>query len=121
MSLALHRNRIKLSQHFELIEFEDPTTHTVMIDDRLVIAVETLRVLFDHPITVTSGYRTEEHNAAVGGVRNSRHLTGQAADLIGPEGLLDALYEHAATIKTLLAIREVDHVHVELAPPYVNP
>lgn len=33
------------------------------------------------PITVTSGYRSPELNKAVGGVSNSQHLTGCAADL----------------------------------------
>ena len=34
------------------------------------------------PINVSSGLRCTTHNAEVGGVSNSRHLTGQAADLI---------------------------------------
>nr|UWI30843.1 MAG: Peptidase M15 [Bacteriophage sp.] len=33
------------------------------------------------PITVTSGYRSPELNKEVGGVSNSQHLTGCAADL----------------------------------------
>jgi hypothetical protein len=32
-------------------------------------------------LNVTSGYRTPEHNAAVGGVRGSRHLRGDAIDV----------------------------------------
>ena len=33
------------------------------------------------PIVVNSGYRCEKHNKAVGGVRNSQHLRGEAADI----------------------------------------
>lgn len=33
------------------------------------------------PIIVTSGYRCPAHNAAVGGVPNSQHLRGEAADI----------------------------------------
>lgn len=33
------------------------------------------------PVTITSGYRCESHNKSVGGAQNSRHLTGEAADL----------------------------------------
>ena len=33
------------------------------------------------PIVVNSGYRCEKHNKAVGGVKNSQHLVGQAADV----------------------------------------
>ena len=35
------------------------------------------------PLTVNSGLRCEKHNAAVGGVANSLHRTGQAVDLGG--------------------------------------
>ena len=33
------------------------------------------------PITVNSGYRCPAHNKAVGGVKNSQHLKGEAADI----------------------------------------
>ncbi len=41
----------------------------------------------DDPIIITSGFRSEAVNKAVGGVRNSNHLQGCAADIrcIGPE------------------------------------
>lgn len=40
------------------------------------------RELWDKPLIVTSGYRCMKLNALVGGVSNSQHLTGCAADLI---------------------------------------
>ena len=43
---------------------------------------------FGKPIIVNSGYRSPEHNAAVGGVPNSQHVLGTAAD-IRPEDLND--------------------------------
>lgn len=33
------------------------------------------------PITVNSGYRCKKHNAEVGGVAQSQHLLGEAADI----------------------------------------
>lgn len=33
------------------------------------------------PITVNSGYRCPKHNAEVGGVANSQHMKGEAADI----------------------------------------
>ena len=33
------------------------------------------------PIVVNSGYRCEKHNKDVGGVKNSQHLRGEAADV----------------------------------------
>ena len=35
----------------------------------------------DIPIFINSGCRCKDHNKAVGGVKNSRHLTGEAADI----------------------------------------
>jgi len=40
----------------------------------------------DTPIHVLSGYRTREHNAAVGGVPLSQHCEGRALDLYTPRG-----------------------------------
>ena len=33
------------------------------------------------PVFVNSGFRCEKHNAEVGGVKNSQHLRGEAADI----------------------------------------
>lgn len=49
---------------------------------RLVANIlDPLREAWGGPIDVTSGYRCPPLNKAVGGVRNSQHLTGQAADI----------------------------------------
>lgn len=56
-----------------------------------------LQPLRDHigkPITILSGYRSKELNSKVGGVINSQHRAGEAADCTtddGPEKLLSAL------------------------------
>ena len=39
------------------------------------------REQFGGPILVNSGYRCPKHNAEVGGVANSQHLCGEAADI----------------------------------------
>lgn len=48
--------------------------------ERLMRLADRIRVLAGVPMTPTSTVRCAEHNAAVGGVPNSRHLTGQAMD-----------------------------------------
>lgn len=48
------------------------------------LAVEVLQPIRDawgKPIVVTSGYRCPKLNACVGGVKNSQHVLGQAADI----------------------------------------
>lgn len=43
--------------------------------------LDPLREWYGKPIYVNSGYRCPALNKAVGGVANSQHLTGQAADI----------------------------------------
>ena len=43
--------------------------------------LDPLRQLWGSPLYVNSGYRSPAVNAAVGGARNSQHLTGCAADI----------------------------------------
>ncbi len=70
------------------------------------------------PITLTSGFRTPERNALVGGVPNSAHLKGQAYDFV-PKGIStkDAADRIA---KSGIAFDQIedggDHVHVSFAP-----
>lgn len=40
------------------------------------------RAKYGNPVIVTSGYRSPELNARVGGVKNSQHQFGLAADLV---------------------------------------
>jgi hypothetical protein len=43
--------------------------------------LEPLRVAMNQPIPISSGFRSKEVNQMVGGVWNSQHAKGQAADL----------------------------------------
>ena len=43
--------------------------------------LEPLRVAMNEPIKIGSGFRSEKLNDAVGGVKNSQHMKGQAVDL----------------------------------------
>ena len=48
----------------------------------MVNVLEPARVMLGAPVIVTSGYRCPKLNKAVGGVSNSQHVKGQAADLV---------------------------------------
>lgn len=47
--------------------------------------LERIRAQLGVPIVVTSGYRCQLLNKAVGGVTSSDHVTGQAADIVVPQ------------------------------------
>ena len=56
------------------------------IDMDMVKIADQIRAKIGKPITVNSGLRCKTHNANVGGVSNSQHLLGKAADLGCPNG-----------------------------------
>ena len=85
---------MKITQHFTLEEFTAsdtakakgiknvPSTQEVINMSALAVAVlEPLRQWWGREVKIGSGYRCPVLNAAVGGVMNSQHMKGQAADL----------------------------------------
>ena len=79
---SLHKDGAKrLSPAFRVRELRcRDGTDAVLIDEELVIVLQCIREHFGKPVHITSGYRTAEHNAAVGGSKSSQHLLGRAAD-----------------------------------------
>ena len=88
---------MKLSKYFELEEFlvsesaarlgidnrPGPGIHLRL--ERLAETMDEVRELLGHPVIITSGYRSEALNRAVGGVEYSDHIKGLAADFICPK------------------------------------
>ncbi len=75
-----------LTENFELEEFtnnfEGELSTTQMENvKKLADNLQKLRSYTGKLVMVTSGVRSIEHNQEVGGVPNSRHLYGQAADI----------------------------------------
>lgn len=68
---------------FKVSEFADPSKPDsgYMMDLAFVHKLEKLREAVKFPLIIHSGYRTAEHNARVGGVEGSAHMTGHAADI----------------------------------------
>ena len=68
------------------------------MDDEFMDNMVELRERADFPFIVTSAYRCFDHNEAIGGHPGSRHLTGEALDILcfGKEAqtLLDLAKEH---------------------------
>lgn len=88
-----------LTPHFTLEEFTTSETaarkgihnvpHTNSAEYRnLVRTAEVMELvrtrLDDKPILISSGYRSPQVNAAVGGSKNSAHMSGLAVDFICP-------------------------------------
>lgn len=69
--------------NFKLSEFDSPDLKGSgeNMDIDFLQKIDKARDLYGHPIKINSGYRTPGHNKAVGGVRQSSHLLGVAADI----------------------------------------
>ena len=82
-------DKIKLSKHFSLCEFIRLDKYPTNIPSAEAVAnmaygckllLEPARAVVG-PIIINSGFRNKAVNKQVGGVKNSQHLTGQAADI----------------------------------------
>jgi zinc D-Ala-D-Ala carboxypeptidase len=69
-------------KHFELSEFACPCCGRNEISPAFVGLLDQARELVGVPFRVSSGYRCQAHNRQVGGVRDSEHLRGFAADIL---------------------------------------
>lgn len=72
----------QLAKNFNEREFACRHCGQVHVEPELVQRLQALRDALGRPITVTSGYRCPTHNKAIGGATQSRHMQGQAADLV---------------------------------------
>lgn len=102
---------MQLSEHFSLEELcKSASASRLHLDNTpgqeelvnltvlCVNTLEPLRKAWGDSIIVSSGYRSPKVNKAVGGVANSQHLTGQAADIL-PRNRKDAQKLFALALK----------------------
>lgn len=70
-----------LSKYFRAREFQTGNCKIVIVSNVLLKILDGLREEISEPIYINSGYRTPEHNKAVGGSTLSYHMYGMAADI----------------------------------------
>ena len=72
----------------------------------LCCALEQVRALFDAPVIVSSGYRSERVNRMIGGASNSQHTQGLAADFtvieVSPRETVRQISESAVPFDQLI-------------------
>ena len=98
---------MQLSKHFTLEEMEKSSTGIRLgiknkagsgeiknLGDLCYEVLEPVRVKFDKPVTITSGYRSPQLSEAIGSKSTSQHCTGNAVDMevIGVSNLEVALW-----------------------------
>lgn len=78
----------QITEHFKLREFANSMDGNAIIINAQSVkfynSLEIFRKWYNRPMNITSGYRTAAFNKEVGGVSNSFHLKGLAADFLLP-------------------------------------
>jgi len=87
-----------LSPHFSQAELACHHCGQLKVEKRLLDALEELRSLAGKPIVVHDGYRCPAHNLEVGGVTDSEHTRGMAADVEIPGLTLQQMYDLALRV-----------------------
>jgi hypothetical protein len=57
-------------------------TGELLVDDQALDKLQALRSALGKPLVLTSAYRSRSHNTRVGGAKNSRHMHGDAFDVM---------------------------------------
>lgn len=104
-------------KYFVPEEFDSPDapgSGLAMMDYAFVERLDRLRKLWGRPLVVNSGYRTRDRNTAVGGVKDSAHQRGLAADLRTSD-ITDAI-----RFALVAAMNGFQRIGVDMAGKYVH-
>lgn len=86
-------------------------------DERMVIIADQLRKNLGVPITVVSGLRCKTWNAIQGGVTNSQHMYGEAADICAngvSQSRVEAELDKIGGVRYHYAIKGSSNVHFDV-------
>lgn len=77
---------MRLTENFNLAEFQCKCGCEMPynVEKNIIELADNLQILRDYlnkPINPTNGFRCATHNKSVGGVKNSQHILGKAADI----------------------------------------
>ena len=103
--------------NFQIKEFAcKDGSDTIKVDDELVEKLQCMRSYFGVPITINSGYRTNDYNIKIGGAVNSQHVRGRAADIVVKGRKPSTVAEFAKKIGFRGVGLYNDFVHVDTRP-----
>ncbi len=109
-----------LSEHFSKQEFACHCCGQLKIQTALIEGLELLRGLAEKPVVVHDGYRCPAHNLKVGGVADSEHTLGTAADVSIPGVKMQQMYELALQVPTFLhggiGVYDSTFLHLDVRP-----
>ena len=113
---------MKLTKNFNLQEFEskDGAKMTREVMEQVFLLSDNLQIIRDKigtRLNMSNGYRSPAHNKAVGGVPDSQHLLGKAADLSSYDHTPKELYD---IIEDLISFGEISEGGLGLYKSFVH-
>ena len=109
-----------LSAHFSKREFACRCCGDLKIEPGLIDALELLRAAANREIIIHDGYRCPTHNRNVGGVPDSEHKRGMAADIAIPGLSIQAMFDLALRIPAFLnggiGVYDGGFLHLDIRP-----
>ena len=111
-------NNINIATHFNLPEFACPCCNLVMLHPKLLAKLIELRNILERQVYITSGYRCPKNNQKVGGVVNSYHRIGLAADIQAKDiSLIDLLgYAEKIDFNGIGFYEKKNFLHLDVRP-----
>lgn len=109
-----------IRKHIKNIPDKNQEQNLIDLIDNIL---DPLREAYGKPIIVSSGFRSKELNAAIGGVNNSQHMQGYAADIRTVEDtpqenkkLFDIVQELKLPYDQLIDEYNYNWIHVSYSP-----
>jgi len=102
---------------------KDGRNSNFAMSGHLLYALDNLTDAVGKVARITSGYRSEEHNSAVGGASNSYHKTGMAVDVSFPGMTVDQVAMAAKKVgfTGIIKYYKSGFVHLDMRPkPWIG-
>lgn len=103
--------------NFKPSEIACKGTGLILIDKEFMDRLQLFRNIVKVPVIINSAYRSESHNRAVGGAKNSQHRLGKASDVrITPQLTRDTIHQ-CAKIAGFTGFGDYNtFVHIDIGP-----
>lgn len=108
-----------IEDNFKIKEFAcKDGSDKILIDKDLVEDLQGIRNVYDEPIKIISGYRTEDYNNKCGGAKTSKHLLGGAIDFTCDRMIKD-IFEIAIFSEYTLFLKGIG-VYINRDIPFIH-
>jgi uncharacterized protein YcbK (DUF882 family) len=85
MQIYKKHDTIQLTKNFSLKEFQCQCKNAdcvdIPVDTDFINKIQMIREKYGKPMSISSGYRCQKHNAKIGGAKASMHMSGKSIDI----------------------------------------